>query len=118
MAIIMRVDENDFIRAFYDYNRAEQFGVRPGLRALYEYMDELSEEGDIELDVIAICCDYSQYDSALEAAKEMSRFEADEREEDEDEDDYAERMENEALDYLRDNTAVIEYDGGVIVQKF
>lgn len=118
MAIIMRVDENDFIRAFYDYGRAEQMGGRPGLRALFEFMDELSEEGDIELDVIAICCDYSQYDSSLEAAKEMSRFEEDEREEWEDEDDYNERVESEALDYLRDNTTVIEFDGGVIVQSF
>lgn len=31
-----------------------------GLNALFDYFDEMDEQ-DIELDVIAICCEFSQY---------------------------------------------------------
>ena len=36
-----------------------------GERALFDYLEEYSEEvgGDIELDPIALCCDYTEYDS-------------------------------------------------------
>ena len=36
-----------------------------GKRALFDYLEEYSEEvgGDIELDPIALCCDYTEYDS-------------------------------------------------------
>ena len=55
---------NDFQRAFIDFNRGSQFS-NEALDGLYEYLEEL--EGDIgeeyELDVIALCCEYSEYNS-------------------------------------------------------
>ena len=48
-------------------------GIRPGnfnyygLSALFEYLTDMDSEDDIELDVIAICCDFCQYDSIEEA---------------------------------------------------
>lgn len=35
-----------------------------GLSALYDYLEELTESTgeDLELDIVAICCDYSEYD--------------------------------------------------------
>jgi len=40
-----------------------------GLRALFDYLEQVEESmgESIELDVIAICCDYTQYDTIEEA---------------------------------------------------
>jgi hypothetical protein len=47
-----------------------------GLRALFDYLEQLEEDiGEpIELDVIAICCEYSQY--TAEDALEVYRVES------------------------------------------
>ena len=36
-----------------------------GLRALYDYLDELGgwDGGEFEFDLISICCEYEEYDS-------------------------------------------------------
>jgi hypothetical protein len=82
--------------------------------ALVEYLEELEGETGtpIEFDAVAIRCDYSVYESALEAATEFG-FEADE-DEDEDEDE----REESALAWLQDQTQVIEFEGGVVVAAF
>ena len=100
-----------FERAFVDMNRKDQF-TYDGKRALFDYLEEY-EDGtgeEIELDVIALCCDYCEYDSALECAKDYP-FDIDE---DLDEDE----QEEAALEYLRDHTTVIEFNTGIIVQSF
>lgn len=87
--------------------------IGPGRFALFEYLEDL-ESGtgeEIELDVIAICCDYSEYSSAIEAAKEHSDWEKDN-------DATDEENEESALEYLRDNTQVIEHDEGIIIASF
>ena len=56
----------DFERAFKRYER-ENFSY-DGLKALFEYLEEY-EEGtgeEVELDVIALCCEYAEYDSLKE----------------------------------------------------
>jgi hypothetical protein len=42
-----------------------------GLDALYDYLEQLSDDigQDIELDVIAICCDFCQYDTVEKACE-------------------------------------------------
>lgn len=59
--LIKRVTESDFIQAFVDMGRKGQFS-NEALEAIYEYLEELSEDiGEpIELDVIAICCEFSE----------------------------------------------------------
>lgn len=54
------VDEFQFIEAFRRYDRFDQFGAA-ALRSLFSYLEELEEETgqETELDVIALCCDYS-----------------------------------------------------------
>ena len=55
---------------FYDFQKAFQ-DLRPnsftydGLRALFEYLEESEESTgeEIELDVIALCCDFIEYES-------------------------------------------------------
>jgi hypothetical protein len=58
---------NDFQRAFIDYGRATQFS-NEGLDGLYEYLEEAFDDTDeeYELDVIALCCEFSEYDSVDE----------------------------------------------------
>jgi hypothetical protein len=75
-----------------------------------EHLEQLEEDlgTEIEFDHVAIRCDYSEHDSALEAAKEYgfspTAFQA--------EDDDA------SLEWLRDRTEVIEFAGGVIIRNF
>jgi len=105
------VNSYDFERAFVTAGRKDQFSY-DGLKALFEYLEEFEEDtGDeLELDVIALCCDYSEYESALECAKDYP-FDID-KDLDKDE------QEEAALEYLRDHTSVIEFDTGIIIQSF
>jgi hypothetical protein len=54
----------DFERAFIDMGRENKFSYE-GKKALFEYLEEYEEStGDkIELDVIAICCDFQEFES-------------------------------------------------------
>ena len=84
-----------------------------GLRALYDWFDEYEESCDteVELDVIAICCDFCEYDSLDEIVSDYQI----ETGEDLDEDEKTE----EILSHLNDHTTVIEVDkGGYILQNY
>ena len=65
------VSEYEFTRAFDIMGRGDQFSYH-GLQALYEWLEDVyCEDGDdgphgIELDVIALCCDFTQYKSIEE----------------------------------------------------
>jgi hypothetical protein len=82
-----------------------------GAHALAEELEALEEGSgeEMELDVIAIRCDYSEYASGLEAA-EAYGYEKDEEDED--------TIEEAAVEWLRNKTSVIEFSGGVITQSF
>jgi hypothetical protein len=90
---------------------------RSGARALVEYLEQLEEDTgtEIEFDAVAIRCDYSEYDSALQAALEYG-FEPNPNlgEEKQSEED----KEADALSWLQDQTQVIEFEGGVIIASF
>jgi len=79
--------------------RKEQF-TRNGLRALFDYLEQYEDATgeEIELDVVALCCEYTEYSSMEDIKK-----------------DYPEIKD---LDDLRDQTTVIEFDGGIIIQPF
>ena len=78
---------------------------RGGAMALVEHLEQFEEDTgeSIEFDPIAIRCDYSEYDSALEAAEQ-----------------YTDECNNEetALEFLEENTTVIPLKGGIIIQNF
>ena len=65
--MIQTIYEYDFTTAFHKMGRGEQFSYE-GLKALYEYLDTLGEDiGEpIELDVIALCCEYAEYENLKE----------------------------------------------------
>jgi hypothetical protein len=51
----------DFIEAFRSCDRMDNFS-REGLELLFEYLEEYENscEQELELDVIALCCEYSE----------------------------------------------------------
>ena len=55
------INWHNFQGAFYQMGRSNQFSYE-ALRALFDYLEQLEEEiGEkIELDVIALCCEYRE----------------------------------------------------------
>ena len=97
--IIQRITEDQFINEFEDI-RPNNFSI-VGLCAMYEWLENMSEDDSkpYELDVIAICCEFSEYDSL-----------------DEIKDNYGDGL---TLDEVYDNTIVIELaNGGYILQDY
>ena len=95
---------SDFVNTFRNHGRENSFSYA-GKRALFDYLEELEEDCgiDIELDVVALDCEYCEYENAKEAASEYSS------ENDDIED---------CLEWLHERTQVIAFDGGVIIQSF
>lgn len=62
--MIQTINMYDFERAFKDMERDNHFSYE-GLKALFEYLENYEDSCDteIELDVIALCCDYREYNS-------------------------------------------------------
>ena len=61
------VTESAFVNAFDEANRANNFS-RAARRAMFEYFEEYEEDcgGEMDFDVIAICCEWSHYDTLQE----------------------------------------------------
>ncbi len=108
------VNESRFIQAFLA-TRPEQFS-RNALVALFDCLGELEreEQEESELDVIALCCEWTEYRDAIEAA-EAYGWKSPEIPEGEERDDTSDRK---ALEFLQDQTHVVEFDGGVLVLNF
>jgi len=58
------VSNHDFIEAFRAYDRLDNFSFE-ALDLLFAYFEEYEESTgeEIELDVVAICCDYNEADT-------------------------------------------------------
>jgi YD repeat-containing protein len=65
----MKDSFNMFVRAFVYAGREDQFS-KEGLRAICDYISEIEVDTGkkVDIDVIGICCNYTEYESALEAA--------------------------------------------------
>jgi hypothetical protein len=107
----------DFIDSFRRMGRNDQFSPA-ALRALFAHIEDMEQDTgeEYELDVVALCCEWQEFKTALEAGVEYG-FDAGEEsaksyghESDSDE--------TEALDWLRDQTQVVEFDGGILVMGF
>lgn len=94
------VSEHTFVNRFDEMNRGSHFS-REARFAMFEYFEELDEQcgTDTELDVIAVCCEWSEYESLEDFRK-----------------DYGEAY--QSMDDVRDATQVIEFDGGFVIQQF
>lgn len=102
------IDFSDFRAAFVRMNRAENFS-HEGLEILFDYLEEMEADTgtELELDVIALCCEYDEEDWSTVAEQygiDLSDCEADE-----------ERVET-VREYLSDETMLcgeFEDDDGV-----
>jgi phosphoribosylformylglycinamidine (FGAM) synthase-like amidotransferase family enzyme len=105
MAIVKTVDLHDFRQAFRNYNRSDNFS-HEGLEVLFDHLEDLSFDlGEpVELDVIALCCGYSE--GTPEEIAERYGIDLPEREEWMDDDDYSCEVMDAVRDYLHENTTV------------
>lgn len=101
------VSFSQFCDAFRDMNRNENFSYE-GKRALFDYMDNYEEECgvEVEMDVIAFCCEYSEDD--VDTIINSYNIDVSDAEDDD---------EKEAIveEYLRDHTMVVRNLGGSFV---
>lgn len=97
--ITKTIDAYEFVKEFENSQYKDNF-TRAGLFALYEHLDLLSDDMNthFELDVTAIACDYAEF-ADLEDFNEY----------------YNSKNPFDYLDEVRENTEVIEYAGGFIV---
>jgi hypothetical protein len=59
MAIVQTINKYSFIDAFMQSSRKDQFSYE-ALEAIFEYLEDYSNDSgeDVELDIVAICCDW------------------------------------------------------------
>lgn len=62
--ITKQITQSDFMDEFIKMGRNDNFSY-DGKVALYNYLNDLSDdtEKNIDLDIIALCCDYTEYDT-------------------------------------------------------
>ena len=99
--MIQTINKSEFTSTFHRAGRGDQFSYE-GLIALYDYLEDYEDSTgeQIELDVIALCCDYTEYED-LEAFQE----------------DYGEDY--QSIDEIGQATTVIMFAGtSFIIQNF
>lgn len=106
------INFSDFCDAFHAYDRYDDFGSQ-ALRVIFDYLEDYGDQTgeEVELDVIAICCDYSSEhykDIADNYSIDLSNADGDEDSE-----------KQIVLDYLNDNTMVMgKTDCEIVYQCF
>lgn len=98
------VSKNDFKREFKESNRENQFSPY-ALEKLFDYLEEFEESTgeEIELDVIALCCEYTEFESIEELQQNYNVPE-----------DF-----EEAREYLEERTQVICFkEDCILIQNF
>ena len=90
----------DFVDAFRRFDRYNAFGYE-GLRIIFDYLQDYEDSSgeEIELDVIAICCDYNMMHYADIARDYQINLDG--------LDEEAEQKQA-VMDYLCDNTTVLD----------
>ena len=97
------VTEWDFIQEFASSDTYKNNFSIVGLKALYNFLTELEEDTDteIEFDIVAICCDFTEYEDFEELKNTYSNLNL------------------ETLEDFEDYTTIIELDNGsIIIQNF
>jgi predicted ArsR family transcriptional regulator len=102
----------DFRDAFRNMDRGEQFSYE-GLGMIYDWFEQMEDDmgTEIELDVIAICCDFSEEDWSDIAENYEIELDADDSDE--------ENM-NRVVEHLEQNTSVVGVldNGSIIYQNY
>lgn len=102
-----RIYLSDFVEVFNEHGRDNQFSPA-ALEALFEFFEELEDEtGElVELDVIAICCSFTEYDSPQDCAEDMFL-------------DVEGMGDADIISLLQEHTIVIPLkSGGIVIQNY
>ena len=113
MAIVMTINTAYELQTeFNRYDRSENF-TPMGIRVLFDYLEEISEGSgeDINLDIIGLCCDYSE-DTFEDIAANYDIDLLDRNGEPVEDDEEIKRI---VLDYLNENTSVCGVTGTTAV---
>lgn len=100
MYIYQQITESEFVAAFDRADRSENFSYT-ARQALYSYLDQLAADtGEpIELDIIALCCEWSELDEdEIDNYYDVPIGDDD--------------LRTDVIEYLQDNTTVIELSNG------
>ena len=85
----LNVSEHDFINNSNKYTHHKDNFSYDGKKALYKYLVDLEEDiGEFEMDYIAFCCEYGEYESEQELLEQYNE---------------------KSLDDIMDKTEVIEF---------
>ena len=98
--MVEQVNFNRFCDRFKSMSRDTNFSYE-GKKALFDYLEDYELEADkpYELDVIALCCEYTEYNSVKDFQEDYG-------------DDY------DSIDDIQEATQVIEFDTGFIILQF
>ena len=96
------ITESQFINAFKSWDTYKNQFSYEGLKALFEWFEEYenSTGEEMELDVVAICCDFTEYESLKEYNEDYDK-------------------EYEEIDEIADDTTLIKIDDEqFIIQQY
>ena len=100
--MVQTITESQFIDAFKSWDAYKNQFSYDGLKALFEHLEEL-EDGTgakIELDVVAICCDYIEYFTLKDYNNDYGK-------------------EHKEIEEIADETMLIKIDDGrFIIQQY
>jgi hypothetical protein len=103
--MIQTINVSDFRAAFHSMGRQDQFSYE-GLGALFDYLEDF-DGGGYDLDVVALCCEYSE-DTAEDIAANYNI-----------EVDSIDELEDAVRAYLDENTTIVaETASGFLYAQF
>lgn len=102
------VTQHSFVDSFRACGRESQFSYH-ALRALFEHLERVEEDTDTELvlDPIALCCDWAEYPSALDAARDYGFI------------DGVDSKDELPIEWLSNRTDCVRvWENGVLIRQF
>ena len=96
------ITESQFIDAFKSWDTYKNQFSYEGLKALFEWFEELENDigEEMELDVVAICCDFTEYENLKQYNNDYGK-------------------EYEGIDEIADDTTLIKIDDErFIIQQY
>ncbi len=95
MSIVKTLSLYEFQDEFLHSDRSDSF-THTALEALYDYYYNLCDPDNYELNIVEICCEWTEYNSTIEAANDLGgNF------------DYETSTEEEILEYLKEHVHMI-----------
>ena len=93
------ITQTDFIDTFKQPHSYKNNFSYFGLVALFEYLEDYEQDTgeEIEMDMVALCCDFTEYKNTEEFINDYQ--------------DYQDMSYSEVMEVLRDETEVIEFKG-------